>query len=271
MPTASHGEFDDLAQPPLVDASRLALELGVAEVLALHVVDQRAAGLDADRSGEGDEQSAGVLGADLSPVLAAANVPLAHHALGDLQDCVGARLGGDRVAVRGRILDQQCAGRQAHCCVRPLGRAALLAARVGAAFADVAQKLFRRGGGWRLCERPPDIHAGMIIRAAGAGTTVRLDVDRGRHVELARAGAVAGLPNREQLREPPPVRRREGRLDRVEGMCQGAGDLVGVQVFRARLDIAVVLLQPGVIVRGDPEAEQVDRLRFPSEPDGELL
>jgi hypothetical protein len=54
-------------------------------------------------------------------------------------------------------------------------------------------------------------------------------------------------------------------------MCQGAGDLVGVQVLRAGLDVAVVLLQPGVIVRGDPEAEQVDDLRLPAEPDGELL
>ena len=133
--------------------------------------------------------------------------------------------------------------------MRPLGGAALLAARLGAALADVAQKLFRRGRGRRLGERPPDVHAGVIVRAADAGTTVGLDVDRGRHVQLARAGAVAGLPDREQLGEPPPVRRSERRRDGVEGMRERAGDLVGVQVLGAGLEVAVVLLQPLVIVR----------------------
>jgi hypothetical protein len=44
-----------------------------------------------------------------------------------------------------------------------------------------------------------------------------------------------------------------------------------MQVLRACLDVAVVLLQPGVIVGGDPEAEQMDGLRLAAEPHGELL
>ena len=254
-----------------MDTARLPLQLGVAEVVGLHVGDESAAGLKPHGVGEGAEQRAGILGADLSPLLAAAHVAFAHDALGDLKDRVRTRLGRIAVPVRGRVLDQQRARGQAHRGVGPLGGAALLAARIGAALADVSQKLFRRGRGGRLGERPPDVHAGVIVRAAGAGTTVRLDVDRGRHVELARAGAVAGLPDREKLRELAPVRRREGRLNRVEGMCEGAGDLVGVQVLRAGLDVAIVLLQPGVIVGADPEAEQMDGLRLAAEPDGELL
>ena len=254
-----------------MDPPRPALELGVAEAVVLHVVDQRPAGLEADSIGEGAEQSPRFLGADLSPSSPRRTFPslMTLSAISRMASALGS---ADRIAlVRLRVLDQQRPGRETHRRVRPLGRAALLAARVGAALADVAQKLFRRGRGWRLGERPPDVHAGVIVRAAGAGTTVRLDVDRGGHVELARAGAVAGLPDREQLRELAPVRRREWRLYRVEGMCQGAGDLVGVQVLRARLHVAVVLLQPGVIVRGDPEAEQVHGLGLPAEPDRELL
>ena len=67
------------------------------------------------------------------------------------------------------------------------------------------------------------------------------------------------------------MRRRERRLDRVEGMCQGAGDLVGVQVLRAGLEVVVPLLETGVIVWVQPEAEHVDRLWLSAEPGGELL
>ena len=44
-----------------------------------------------------------------------------------------------------------------------------------------------------------------------------------------------------------------------------------VQVLGARLEVAVVRLQPGVVVGRDPEAEHVDRLRLAPEPGGQLL
>ena len=46
---------------------------------------------------------------------------------------------------------------------------------------------------------------------------------------------------------------------------------MGVQVLGAGLEIAVVLLQPGVVVGGDPETEQVNGLWLATEPGGELL
>ena len=61
------------------------------------------------------------------------------------------------------------------------------------------------------------------------------------------------------------------RLDGVEGMRQRAGDLVLVQVVGDDLDVVGVRLQPVVIVRRDPEAEDVDGLRLAAEPGGQLL
>jgi hypothetical protein len=44
-----------------------------------------------------------------------------------------------------------------------------------------------------------------------------------------------------------------------------------MEVLGAGLEIAVALLEPGVVVRRDPEAEHVDSLRLAPEPGGQLL
>ena len=86
----------------------------------------------------------------------------------------------------------------------------------------------------RLRPRAADVDARVVVGAADADAAVRLDVDRGRVVELRRARAVADLPDVEQLREPAPVARQQRRLDGVERVRQRAGDLVLVQVGRRR-------------------------------------
>src|SRR5947209_19506885 len=143
--------------------------------------------------------------------------------------------------------------------------AALIAARLGATGAELARELRRRRDGARLRVRAADVHAGVVVRPADAGATVRLDVDRGGHVELARTRAVARLPDREQLGEAAAVTRRERRSDRIERVRQRAGDPVPVQVVGAFVDVARVLLQPFVLGRRDPIAENVDRLRLTPE------
>ena len=65
----------------------------------------------------------------------------------------------------------------------------------------------------------------------------------------------------------PGERRGHG----IEGVSKRRGDLLLAQIARTRLDVASVGLQPLVIVRGDPVAEDVHRLRLALEPDGQLL
>ena len=75
--------------------------------------------------------------------------------------------------------------------------------------------------------RAPDVDAGVVVGAADADAAVRVDVDRGRAVELGRARAVADLPDVEQLGEPAPVarrsaaprRRRTGGRARTRSRC----------------------------------------------------
>ena len=133
------------------------------------------------------------------------------------------------------------------------------------------EKLFRRGGGRHLGEGAADVHAGVVVGAADPGAAVGLDVDRGGHVELRGARAVAHLPDREELGEPAAVARRQRRRDVVEGMRQGAGDLVLVKVCGAGLDVAGVCLQPLVVPGSDPVAEDVNRLGLAGEAGGQLL
>jgi hypothetical protein len=135
----------------------------------------------------------------------------------------------------------------------------------------VTQKLFRRRRGRRLGEGAPDVDAGVVVRAADAGSPVRLDVDRGRHVELASAGAVAGLPDRKQLREASAVTGGERGRYGEERVCQRAGDLALVEVRGAGLEVVRVRLEELVVGRGDPVTEDVDRLWLAGEPGGELL
>ena len=187
-----------------------------------------------------------------------ARVALAHHALDDAQH--DARVGGLAAVAAAERADGQ-----RHRGVRPLGSTALGAAGDRVAAAQPAQKLFRSRRGRRLGPGPPDVDSGVVVRTADAGAAVGLDVDGGGHVQLARAGAIAGLPDGEQAREPAAVARRERRGDRVERMGEGAGDAVAVQVLGHLLDVARVRLEPVVVVRRDPPAQDVDRLRLAAE------
>ena len=155
--------------------------------------------------------------------------------------------------------------------MRPLGGAALLAAGEGLAAAQVLQKLFRRGGGRRLGEGAADVHAGMVVGAADAGPAVGLDVEDGRHVELRGPRPVADLPDREQLRQTAAVALGQGRADVVEGMGQGACNLVLAKVGGAGLEIAGMGLQPLVVPGSDPVTEDVNRLGLAGEAGGQLL
>ena len=146
-------------------------------------------------------------------------------------------------------------------CVGPLGRAALGApgqrprpprtwARNSAGVA--AWRRFGPGA--------PDVHAGVVVAAADADAVAGGDVGRGGAVELGRAGAVANLPDAEQLGQPPAMAGRQRRCDGVVGVRQGAGDLTLVEVCRAQLDVAAVRLQPVVIIGRDAVAEHVHGL-----------
>ena len=86
-----------------------------------------------------------------------------------------------------------------------------------------------------------------------------------------RAGAVARLPDREELREPAAVARQQRRLDRVEGVRERACDAALGELVGDGLDVAGERLQALVVVGRDPPAEDVDGLRLGAEPGGQLL
>ena len=155
--------------------------------------------------------------------------------------------------------------------MRPLRGAALRAVGGRSAGADVGEKLVGRRRPRGLRERAPDVDAGVIVRSPDRGAPVGLDVDERRQVELLGSRAVAGLPDREQLREPASVPRGQRRFDGIERVRERRRDLVRAEVLGARLDVVVVGLEPLVIVRGDPVTEDVDGLGLTLEPDGQLL
>ena len=160
---------------------------------------------------------------------------------------------------------------QRHRRVGPFGGAALRPVRAGATGPDVRQKLFGPGRARRLGESPTDIDSGVVIGPPDGGAAMGLDVDERREVQFLGAGTIARLPDREQLRQSPPVARRERRLDGVERMRQRGRDLAPVEVDGARLDVIVVSLKPVVVVLVDPIAEDVNRLRLALEPHGQLF
>jgi len=79
--------------------------------------------------------------------------------------------------------------------VRPLRGAALLSTGEHAPSAQVFEELLRRARWRRLRPRAPDVDAGVVVGAADPGAVERRDIGRGRTVQLARAGAVAHLPD----------------------------------------------------------------------------
>ena len=155
--------------------------------------------------------------------------------------------------------------------MRPLLGAALLAAGGDAAGADVFEEVRRGRGGGRAGERPADVDAGVVVAAADRDAAVGVDVDRGRHVQFARARAVARLPDREELSQPAAMAALQRRCDGVEGVRQRADDAARVEVLGTRLDVAGVGLQPPVVVGRDGVAQHVDRLRLAAEAHRQLL
>ena len=145
------------------------------------------------------------------------------------------------------VIAPERADGERHRRVRPLGGRALVAEGADAAGADVGEELLRRGGARGLGPRAADVDARVVVGAADPDAAVGVDVDRRRQVQLARAGAVADLPDREQLGEPAPVARGQRRLDGVERVRERARDLVLVQVGGDGLDVAGVRLEPLVV------------------------
>src|SRR5919197_6669333 len=227
---------DRLGELALVRAARAAEEVGVADVVALQEGEQLAL---VERKADGvqprAQEPARVLGPEVRADRAAPGVALAHDALDHGEDRA-------RVWPRLAVAAPERAHGERHRRVRPLGRAALVAVRGRAAGADVGQELLRSLGLGRLGERPPDVDAGVVVGPPDAGAAVGLDVDRRGCVELPRAGPVARLPDREELREAPAVARRERRLDGVERVREGAADLVVVQVAGDEVDVVRVRL-----------------------------
>ncbi len=256
-----------------MDGACAALQLRVREAVGLHQLEQSLRRRDLHGRHPEVEQRAGIGGAEVPALGPGPGAALTDDALGEAHDGGGVDHGSGR-RLRGVAeaeLRRQAAGCQRQRRVRPLGGAALLAAGLRPAGADVGQKLFRRGRGRRSRERPADVHTGVVVGARDPGPAVGLDVDGSRHVELRGARSVADLPDLEHPRQPAPVARGQRRFDGVEGMGERAGDVVRLQVLGAGLDAAVVTLQPLVILRSDPETEDVHRLVLAPEPGRQLL
>ena len=225
-----HGVVHDPGEFALVDPARAAVEVLVADVAVLEMLDEPAlVDLQVHRPKPGAQQRERVPRPEVTLRLARADVALAHHALDDLDH---------RKRVRTVLLltVSERPDRERHRRVRPLGRAALVTVGNGVAGADLGEELNCVAGSGRLREGAADVDSGVVVGAADRGAAMRLDVDEGRQVQLLGAGPVARLPDRKQLREAAAVTRRERRLDREERMREGGRDPTIVQVLRARLD-----------------------------------
>ena len=195
--------LDRLRELALMAAPGATEEVGVREVLVLEQRQQLGLGeVELDRGHPGAQQGARVLGDEAGVGRAGAGVALLHEPLDHLEDVAGIR--SDR-PVAGAVT--QRARGEAHRGVRPLRGAALLAAWAGAAEHDVVEERTPRPRVRGLGERPADVDARVVVGAADARAAVRLDVDDGGRVQLPGAGAVARLPDREELREPAAVAR----------------------------------------------------------------
>ena len=256
---------DRCLQLALVAAPGAPEQLRVAEAVRLQERQQLAVGqVEVDRGEPGAQQRPRVVRAHVGRQRAGARVAVGHHALDHPQHDA-------RVRRRAGAAPAEHAHGDRHRGVRPLGGGALGAVRLDAAVAQVGEELGRVRGGRRLRPGAADVDAGVVVGAADADAAVGVDVDRGRAVELGRAGAVADLPDVEQLGEPAPVARGQRRRDGEEGVRERARDLPLAEVLRDHLDVVRVGLQPVVVVGRDAEAEDVHGLRLAGEARGQLL
>jgi hypothetical protein len=260
---------DGLAELVLVGATGAPVEVGVAEVLLLHVRDQlaRVTVLEPDRAQPLAQQAARVLGGEVASGGPLPRVALEQHAARHRHHAP--RIGA-RVALRVRARPERT-GRERDRRMRPLGGASLGAARQHLAAADVREKLLGRVRVRRFGVRAADVDAGVVVAAADPDAVARRDVRRRGPVQLLGSGPVADLPDGEQLGQAPAVARPQRRAYGVVGVGEGAGDLPLVQVCRAQLDVAGVGDQPFVVLRSDPVAEHVHGLGLAPEVGGQLL
>jgi hypothetical protein len=182
---AARGARDDPAhgrlQLALVAAARAAQEVGVREAVGLHAREQpRVVELELHRRQPGPQHGTRVLGPDVAAERAAADVALGHHALDHRDD-------GSRVGRRVAVAVAERAHRDRHRRVRPLGGRALVAAGGHPPGAHVGQELFRRRRRGPLGPGAADVDPRVVVGAGDAGAPVRVDVDRGRRVQLERA------------------------------------------------------------------------------------
>ena len=203
-------------------AARAAEQVGVGEVVGLHAgrAARASVELELDRGEPRAQQGAARRRARGRPPIAPLRAsPSRHHALDHPQHGAGV---GRRVAVAAAERARPPAPSRRAPTWRPTpGRRG---PRPG-----------RRGGGRGTRAASPAAGASVHVRPMStpawssvprdAGAAVGVDVDRGRQVELRRAGAVADLPDREQLGEPPPVAGGQRRRDGVERVRQRARDL----------------------------------------------
>ena len=194
----------------------------MAEVLLLHVGDQaaRVEVIELDGVQPRPQQAAGVLRRDRASTARASRSRLAlreqaahhrHHHGG-----IGSAAPALRLTMAEGARGQGDSG------VGPLGRAALSSARDDRPGAHVCKEL--RGRARRRGLRPcaPDVHTGVVVRAADPDAVERRDVCGRGPVELPRARPVPHLPHVEQLRQTPTVAGAQGRCDRVIGVGQRA-------------------------------------------------
>ena len=271
----THGHADGVAQLALMLAAGAPVQIGVAEVLALHVRDQIVSAcvpstievVQLDRAQPGAQQLARVRGSQIAARRPVAGVALAqqpthhrHHPR---------RVGVSRALVRRAWPERACGERDRGVC--PLGGASLGAVRAHLAATHVCEELLGGARGRRLGVGAPDVDARVVVAAADADPVACGDVRGSGAVELASARPVARLPHGEQLRQAPAVTRAERSGDGVVGMRERARDVALAQVVRAQLDVVAVSLEPLVVLAGDAVAEDVDRLWLAAEARGQLL
>ncbi len=150
-----HRVVHDPGQLALVDPAGAAVEVLVAELAVLEVLDQPAlVDLEVHRGQPGAQQRQRVLRAEVALRLAGADVALAHHALDDLEH--RGRVGSAR-----RLAVTERADRERHRRVGPLGGAALVAVRHGCVAARMCARNSRgrRATGVSVKVRPMSIPA----------------------------------------------------------------------------------------------------------------
>ena len=258
------GELDGAAQPALVGTARAAVKGGVAEVVLLHAGRSARARRDgraprrSARRAAGSGRPAGVSSPPALPSRASASRRSRLHHPHDPRR--------DRSALRARLAAGRAPRAEGYRGMRPLGGAALRAARRarGRRACGRGTRAGRRAGGASVYVRPMSTPAWSSLPPMPMPSRVATYVAAGRLSSRRRA------PLRVSQTSNSSARRRrwrgvERRRDRVVGVCERARDLPLVQVRRAQLDVAAVGLQPLVVLGADAVAEHVHRLRLAAE------